>query len=292
MKKAKIGLVTVLYKSESGLPGFAESLQKQDYDNWILYLVDNSPSDDNLALIDRCFRFCRGKYVYIKNEDNVGVAKGNNIGIKQALINNVDYILLLNNDIEFYQRELLSEMLRLANDNDEKIIVPKIFYYGSRKIWMAGGYFQPLLARTPHIGNGKEDSERYNIPKYVSYAPTCFMFLSSSVFSEIGLMDEKFFVYYDDSDFVFRAYKKGYYIYYMPSLEIFHKVSSSTGGGVSLFTIYYTNRNRVYYIRKHYSLFHFSFFYSLLSTIFFYLFKYNSEQRRALLKGFVDGIRL
>jgi len=65
-------------------------------------------------------------------------------------------------------------------------------------------------------------------------------------------MDESYFVYYDDTDFIYRAVNKGYKIFYMPDLEVMHKVSSSTGGSESLFTIYYTNRNRVYFLRKNF----------------------------------------
>jgi GT2 family glycosyltransferase len=70
------------------------------------------------------------------------------------------------------------------------------------------------------------------------------------VFALIGKMDEKYFVYYDDVDFVWRMKRHGLRIAFAPHLTVLHKVSFSTGGGESPFTLYYTNRNRLYFVRK------------------------------------------
>jgi len=78
------------------------------------------------------------------------------------------------------------------------------------------------------------------------------MGIRASVFERIGLMDERYFVYYDDTDFVFRCLKHGLRLVYQGSAELRHKVSSSTGGGGSDFSIYYYNRNRLFFIRKNY----------------------------------------
>lgn len=293
MKNVRIGLVTVLYNSDDVLPKFIESLSKQTYTNYHLYIIDNSPSiATDLLLSDLFTKYPMVNYTHLKSDTNFGVAKGNNIGIERARSADADYILLLNNDIEFYQADLLEKMIDVAVEKKEKLVVPKILYYQSRKIWMAGGYFQTLLARTPHIGERKEDSPKYNVTKYVDYAPTCFMLISKEVFDVVGVMDEKFFVYYDDSDFILRARKKGFMIYYMPSIEVFHKVSSSTGGNLSPFSVYYTNRNRLYYVKKHYGLIHLSYIYILFSCIYSYLFRYDGPRKKALIKAIVDWRKL
>jgi GT2 family glycosyltransferase len=79
------------------------------------------------------------------------------------------------------------------------------------------------------------------------------MLLDSAVFAEIGMMDERYFVYYDDSDFVWRMSRHGLRIRYAPNAVVLHKVSTSTGGELSPFSLYYTNRNRLYFIRKNLS---------------------------------------
>lgn len=76
--------------------------------------------------------------------------------------------------------------------------------------------------------------------------------IAKEVFESVGYMDPCYFVYCDDSDFVFRAGMKGFRVYFEPSISIAHKVSGSTGGALSPFTIRYGTRNRVYFIRKHF----------------------------------------
>jgi GT2 family glycosyltransferase len=290
---AQIGLVTVLYKSDSVLEGFYESLSLQTFKNYHLYIVDNSPSNET----DEILEFLNQKYsistfTHIKNTNNNGVAKGNNQGIELALKDHCDYVLLLNNDIEFYQPTLLQEMLDEAKTKSEDIIIPKIFYYNSRTIWMAGGHIHNNKAIVSHVGVDEADNDKFNNSGHFDYAPTCFMLISREVFNKVGLMDENYFVYYDDTDFIKRASKAGYKIYYMPNLEIFHKVSSSTGGGETLFSIYYLNRNRIYFIRKN-----LAFPQRQLSTLYTLatralLFKYKKAERAKLIQAVVDGYKM
>lgn len=291
---AKLSLVTVLYKSDSVLEGFFKSLSLQDFKDYHLYLVDNSPSSNTDSLISSLIsRFPISTFTHVKNDQNVGVAKGNNQGIELALERNSEYVLLLNNDIEFDQPFLINEMLKCAEQRHEDMIIPKIFYFGTRKIWMAGGKTSKIKAISSHIGLDKEDSSLYNTAAYFDYAPTCFMLISKKVFNAVGTMDDKYFVYYDDTDFILRATNSGFKIYYLPLLEVFHKVSSSTGGGESLFAIYYLNRNRVYLIRKSFSfpIKQIAFAYTILTRTGRY-FKYKKDQRRELLRGFKDGLRI
>jgi hypothetical protein len=291
---AKIGLVTVLYKSDDVLEGFYKSLSVQGFKDYRLYIIDNSPSDETdkllAALHDEYFI---PAYTHVKNISNNGVAKGNNQGIELALKDNCDYVLLLNNDIEFNKITLLSEIVELAEEKQENIVIPKIFYYNTRTLWMAGGHMHNYKATVSHIGVDEKDGSKFNNSGYFTYAPTCFMLISKEVFNKIGVMDEKYFVYYDDTDFIKRAYKSGFKIFYMPNLEVFHKVSSSTGGGETLFSIYYLNRNRIYFIRKN-----LSFPQRQISTIYtlvtraMLLFKYKKAERTKLIQAVIDGYKI
>jgi len=98
---AKIGLVTVLFKSDDVLPGFFKSISEQTHKDYILYLVDNSVNEVSNKVIETCLAdFSVTEYRHIKNTSNVGVAEGNNIGIKQALADGCTHVMILNNDIE------------------------------------------------------------------------------------------------------------------------------------------------------------------------------------------------
>ena len=223
----------------------------------------------------------------------MGVAAGNNTGIQMALNDGCSHVLLLNNDIETEADDAIGKLVALCDEKKEVMVVPKIFYHDSRKLWMAGGYMNTWRALGIHYGYNKEDAPKYNIGKYISYAPTCFMIIAKEVFDKVGYMDEKYFAYYDDTDFVLRATRAGFKLYYEPSVNILHKVSSSGGGDHSAFYIYYSNRNKIYFIRKNLKGFKrfFALVYTRVARLFFRI-KFNAAQRKELARGLKDGFEM
>ena len=291
---AVLGLVTVLYKSDEVLEGFYRSLQRQTYTHYRLYVIDNSPNEQTDALLASLNRQFPLPYVeHLKSAGNIGVAAGNNAGIRKALSDGCSHVVLLNNDIEFEQDFLFERLVALVTEKGEKLAVPRIYYYDTRRIWMAGGHIDKWRALGVHEGYNKPDGPAYDTGKYIGYAPTCFMVVSKEVFDRIGLMDEQYFAYYDDVDFVARALKAGFRLWYEPSLTVLHKVSSSSGGDESPFYIYYSNRNKLYYIRKNQrGIFRvIPVIYLLLSRMVFWL-RYNGTGRKKLVQGIRDGFKM
>ena len=289
---AKIGLVTVLFRSDEVLPDFFKSISRQTHKDYILYLVDNSESATTDAIISQCLKeYPVTAYRHIKTGGNIGVAAGNNTGIKLSIGDNCSHVLILNNDIEIEQDFMFSKLLSLA-DAGESMIVPKIYYYDEKKIWMAGGYMDRWRGIWLHYGYNKKDEPKYNIAKHVTYSPTCFMLVKKEVFDATGIMDEKYFAYYDDTDFVLRATKLGYKIWYEPSLELLHKVSSSVGTN-SPFYVYYSNRNKIYFIRKNFKGLqrYFALLYTLISRIAFWL-GFDKARKQKLVQGLKDGFKM
>lgn len=290
-----IGIVTVLYKSDEVLEDFYSSLSMQDFRDFVLILVDNDANEGTSKKLE----FLGGKYsglntIYINSGGNVGVAAGNNLGIRKAMEFSCSHILISNNDLFFDDRTLISGLLDLSLNFNKRVVTPKILYYDTKKIWMAGGYFSKWRSLGIHYGNhAKPDDPKYNFSRSITYSPTCFMLINREVFDQVGLMDEKYFVYVDDTDFIYRCVQAKIDVWYEHSKTILHKVSSSTGGEDSPFYIYYSNRNKLYFIGKHYSmiakiisLIHFS-----ITRVLFFL-RFSSKQREALLKGIRDGIKL
>lgn len=289
---ATIGLVTVLFRSDEVLPDFFKSISRQTHKDYILYLVDNSESATTDAIISQCLKeYPVTAYRHIKTGGNIGVAAGNNTGIKLSIGDNCSHVLILNNDIEIEQDFMFSKLLSLA-DAGESMIVPKIYYYDEKKIWMAGGYMDRWRGIGVHYGYNKKDEPKYNIAKHVTYSPTCFMLVKKEVFDATGIMDEKYFAYYDDTDFVLRATKLGYKIWYEPSLELLHKVSSSVGTN-SPFYVYYSNRNKIYFIRKNFKGLqrYFALLYTLISRIAFWL-AFDKARKQKLVQGLKDGFKM
>lgn len=295
MEKKKIGIVTVLYNSEPVLEDFFRTLNEQTYKDFILYLVDNNSNDLSVSKGREYAGKVDFECKWLLQNENVGVAAGNNIGIKAALIDGCNYILLSNNDIVLQENTiemLLDGMLSM----NASMAVPKIYYWDNpQKIWMAGGGFLWLQFATFHRGENELDTGLYNQQSEIEYAPTCFMLIDASLFSKVGFMDEQYFVYYDDTDFIWRTVKLGNEkLVYIPSSVLWHKVSSCTGGSLSDFTLYYMQRNHLYFALKYCRGFHFVFFclYLIIHFCLRKIFLYTKKQNVLILKSYRDGIRL
>lgn len=289
----KIGIVTVLFNSDDVLPGFFESLSKQKNVKYVLYVIDNSKSRSGSDISESLARKYGVDAKIVFNNFNYGVAKGNNQGIEMALAEHCDFILLANNDIEFHDELILSKMLSRMEASGNSVLVPKIYYFGGSRIWFAGGKFSLLRATTPHFWDYKEDIGQYGNATTTEYAPTCFMLLKKEVFENVGFMDEKYFVYYDDSDFVWRLKVNNIKIGFDKNSVVLHKVSHSTGGGTSEFSLYYGLRNRIYFIRKNYGWFFggLATAYTILSGCIKIAF-YSGGKRKSIVKGLYDGFNL
>ncbi|MFA4640546.1 glycosyltransferase family 2 protein [Pyrococcus kukulkanii] len=203
------------------------------------------------------------RMILIKNKDNYGFAGGNNVGIKFALsVLNPDYVLLLNNDTVVDKR-FLGELVKVAESNEKiGIVGPKIYYYDyngrSDIINFAGEHFILPLAIGIKYGNKKKDNNAFNKVKNVNKIDGACMLIKNSVISNVGLLDERYFLYLEDNDYCIRSKRAGFILLYVPSAIIWHKVSASTRGlqgKVSLTTFYYLVRNRFLLTRK-FSLIH------------------------------------
>lgn len=248
-EKSLIGVVTVTFNSAAVLPDFMESALKQTYGNFILYVVDNASSDKTLGLLAE---YVDPRVRVIRNVENVGVAEGNNIGIRAALRDGCEAVLLINNDTIF-GAELFSNLSDGLNEYQCDMTVPKILFHDDpQKIWCAGGYFSRWRGSARHFGFEKPDDGSFDQARRIEYSPTCCMLIRKEVFEKVGLMDPNYFVYFDDTDFCWRAMKAEFKMMYLPDSHLVHKVSALSGTAEGNFTVYHTIRNHAYYMLKHF----------------------------------------
>jgi len=248
VESGRIGVVTVTFNSAGVISDFMNSLLQQTGADFILYIVDNASSDET---VQRISEYRDSRVVLLRSPTNLGVAEGNNIGIHAAMKNGCASVLLINNDTVFGP-DLISELSQALAQHGCAMAVPKIMYCEDpRKIWCAGGYFILMGFSSRHFGLGQKDNGQYDRPRIVHYSPTCCMLIKREVFDQIGLMDARYFVYYDDTDFCYRAYRAGIELFYIPSARVLHKVSS-LAGSQSGFSLRYGVRNHVYYFLKHF----------------------------------------
>lgn len=241
----KVGIVIVNYNGLAYQNDCIRSFYNMDYLDFDVIVVDSASKDNSIKMLLDEFP----NTIVLEQTENVGVAKGNNIGIRYALENKYEYILLSNNDIVVDEKML---GILMNNVSQKRIVVPKIYYFTpSNMLWYAGGKMNWKKVNGDHIGDHEMDEGQYNNSKNVTYAPTCCMLLHYSVFEKIGYEDENYFMYFDDTDLCARIVEKGYVIRYVPAAYLWHKVSSSLGGGKSKTGTYYHNRNKLYFANKY-----------------------------------------
>ena len=223
----KIGLVTITYNSVDVLKGFLDSTFKQTFQNFVIYIIENNSQDNTLTVLEK---YNDERIVLIKNSENVGVAKANNQGIKLALKDGCSQVLIINNDIEF-EEQLFDKMLNIQKENNCSLVVPKMMYYDNPTyIWYAGSDFVKTKGFLPiHKGMRQKDEGKFDGIFQVEYAPTCCLLVKKQVFEDVGFMDEKYFVYFDDTDFSYRVLIDGRHkLFYFSDVKFYHKVGSLT----------------------------------------------------------------
>lgn len=267
-----------------------ESLKKVQYFSISVIVVDNNSSGNDVEIMIEHY----GQFInkVIANTSNLGFAGGNNVGIKYAIDNSADYILLLNNDtiIEPNLVEVLLE--KIVNQKKIGIVAPQINYFDEpNKIWTEGGKISKLR------GAGCADSRRIEdgkskVDREVSFVSGCCMLINKEVFQKVGLFDESFFLYVEDTDFCYRTFSSGYKIVVTNDTKIYHKVSSSTKKEYTALPLYYTTRNRLFFAKKNFPYFYFItftyiFFVMLLKCIVFFL-QGKRSNVKIILKAFKD----
>lgn len=208
-------------------------------------IVDNASSDGSTERLHEKWGGDHRVHI-IELDENVGFAKANNVGIRWAMKNRIAYYLLLNNDTEV-EPDAIERMWR-CHEEYACIVTPKILYADkSNVLWCAGGKFSPIIMKPVQIGQNKENSEKYNRDYECDFANGCAVFLDEQILQKTGLLDESFFLYYEDTEFSMRARKQGIRIRYCAEAVIYHKVNGSTKGNQNYRNIYYITRNWLIY---------------------------------------------
>lgn len=248
----KVGIITVLYKSDDVIDGFIDSLNAQTFKNFEVFFVENDVDGDFCE--KRIRERARFSWSFVRNKVNAGVACGNNQGIDHFLHReDITHIHFLNNDIEVESSFIQQHADFFDVHPEMDALAPKMFYYNSGgKIWYAGGCLSYLKEGPRHYGHNKRDILVGKDLFPINYAPTCSLMLRREVLVNTSIrMWEELFVYKDDYVFCKELHKAGTRMFYTPTIHLQHKVSSSTGGRKSDFSRYYTTRNWVYVMLRH-----------------------------------------
>jgi GT2 family glycosyltransferase len=212
-------------------------------------LVDNGSTDGTQEAVAREFPWCQ----ILRVDKNNGPSAGNNAGIRHALDAGFKWVLLLNNDTTVSEGLVERLMTAAAAHPDYKVIGPVINYMDEPALVMTDGVtFNPpgrggLFIRKPvPLAEGRTPGITP-----VDVVNGCCMLISADVFRSIGLFDEEFFIYHDETDFCLRALEHGFKCGVISEQLVWHKGSSSFKATGKRFARYFDTRNLVYLLRKH-----------------------------------------
>lgn len=241
--KTGISVVIPNWNGRLYLETCLNSLNNQDLSKHEVIVVDNGSTDGSVEFINR--RFPKTKIVTL--EENKGFSRAVNEGIKRA---KGKYILLLNNDIEADPRlfRYLHEAITTSAGAD--FFACRMMDFQRRELIDGIGDGFPRKGKAFRIGHGAKYGPSFHRRRSVFGACAGAALYKKELFEVVGLFDEDFFAYHEDADWNFRANLMGYRCHYIPQAVVYHMGSTTTGGLINDFTVFYNIRNMINVIAK------------------------------------------
>jgi GT2 family glycosyltransferase len=240
----KVTIIILHLKNIPCIVSCVGSLNKIKYQNYNIIVVHNGP--ENIALRNALSPISQHITKVIDTEENLGFARGNNIGIRQALKDGAEYILLLNDDTEV-DPAFLTALIEVAELRpDAGMLGSAIFYYDQpQKIWFAGARFDREFCKVTTAGFDQIDKSKSSALIESDYITGCALLIKRNTIEKIGLLDERFFLYCEDVDWGLRCIEAGLKNLIIPRSHIWHKISISSGGMNSLLRVYHKRRSQL-----------------------------------------------
>jgi hypothetical protein len=185
------------------------------------------------------------------NPMNLGYAAGVNVGLRHALRRGADFVIIVDNDAT-----IAPDTIRLMRDTAHAnpkagLLTPKILYYSMPKVIWCAGHRRRAFTLAPIDGSmNQPETSLTGGPRPIDYAPCCGLLIRRSVMEQVGLLEERFFIYYEDLDFCIRSREAGFDLLNVPEARVWHKVAASAGEGSPL-QKYYLARSSVYFYFRH-----------------------------------------
>lgn len=257
----KIFFVMVTFNGEKLISSCLDSIFARKTDEkYQVIILDNHSSDQTVQLVKKNFP----QVQLIENNQNLGFAKANNLGIKKALEQGADYIVLLNQDTEAAADFIKKGIEYFEKKANISMASPLILYPDKKRIWFAGAKIYrgreilsyPKARLGEHLGK-KGRWQGLTNPVPLDWLPACALWIKKEVFEAMGYFDESFFMYGEDIDFSLRAKKAGFNFGFIDTTFVIHKENFEQPLGLNKYWLkkfYYRTAGRVKIIRSFFSL--------------------------------------
>lgn len=289
-----VSIITVNYNQADYTCALLDSIRQQDYHDVEVFVVDNASRENPAARIAAQYP----EVHFLRSEKNRGFAGGNNLAVQQA---QGDFLFFINNDAEIPAGCLVQLLQFMEQHPRAGIVSPLICYYPEEQIrhdppldliqYAGMPQVHPCTGRSQMLGNREWDRGQYTQPSPTGYAHGAAMLVRREVLEQAGSMEEGFFLYYEEVDWSERIRRAGWEVWVEPRARVYHKESASIQAEGGLKT-YYLNRNRVWFMRRHYGGWQLAAFYAflLLVTVPKNAVAYLLKGQRENLAAFLDGV--
>lgn len=217
------------------------SLKNLNYPNYRIIVVDNASTDDSVTRVHDA----HAGLLLIVNDRNLGFGGGCNVGIRRALQEGADYVWLLNNDTKV-DPHALTALVEKAECDPKIGAAGSVLYYmdepGRVQAW-GGGYVNFWLGVSRHRYAPAPENRLH-------YLTGASLLLRREALEQVGLFDEKFFMYWEDADFGFRLRRAGWKLAVASGARVWHKESASLGKKSPVLDEYF-NASAVRFFRRH-----------------------------------------
>lgn len=195
--------------------------------------------------------------IIIKANENKGFSAGNNIGLKYALQkNDFEFVWLLNNDT-IVKKNSLSELTEHINSNPKIGICGSVLldYKMPNILQGVGGYYNKITGSAKEVFNGKTlTKDLFTIPHKINYPIGASLFVQRKFLETVGLLNEEYFLFFEEIDWTLRGEKHGWVCGYSPESIVWHKGSSTINSNSkkSKVSDYFGVRSKILFTKKFY----------------------------------------
>ena len=248
MSSARVVTIVLGYHSRDYVGDCIESVLASRVPSRVLF-VDNASGDGSDDYIRE--RFAGRDVEVLQSGSNLGYAGGNNVGIRAAMKWNPEFILVLNPDTVL-DPECIGRLVAVLEQQPNAGLASPMIHYagGEKRIWYAGSDMDWDRGISGHIGLGHTDDGSYGPAGPTFRACGAAMLARTSAIEKVGLMDDVYFLYYEEIDWSMRFKEAGYEIWFVPEAVCHHAVGSSTDGADSALYRYYMTRNNLLFMSR------------------------------------------
>lgn len=240
--------VVLNWRNKSDTLECIASLKETDYLNHRIVLVDNFSQDGTVDAVRAHFP----DVFIIENDQNLGYAEGNNVGIRYALQQGADYVFVLNNDTQLAPDCIDALVSDLEAHPEVAAAGPKIFYFDPPNLLNFAGGGLTHQGIPYHVGAHQLDGPSYAQSIETDWLTGCAILFRASVLPRVGLFEPKFFLLYEDVDWSLRARKAGFSLRWVADAKLWHKESASFGRTWTPTYLYYFSRNRFLFLERNF----------------------------------------